>query len=285
MIFRILVLLLLAMALAAIAAVFLGNRRWHHDSTALRVRIESAGAARGPARFEPAELTDLPAPVARFFAHVLTPGQRLVTRASFVQEGTFLMKPGADGWRSFQARQEFAVVPPAFLWDARISMGPGMPLYVRDSYVAGQGAMRADLLALLPLADARGAPEMSAGSLQRYLAEAMWFPTSLLPSQGVRWIARDDSSAIATLTQGATSVSLEFHFDAAGDVRRVYTPARMRELDGRFVPMPWGAECSRYEVHDGMRIPAEAEVMWWVAGERMPYWRGRITRATYTFAP
>lgn len=284
MVFRILAVLLLAIALAALAAVFLGNRRWNHDSTALRARVANAQRARSAARFDPTELIGLPAPVARFFTHVLTPGQPFVASASIVQEGTFLMKPGPNGWRSFKARQDSGVRPPSFIWDARISMGPGMPVYVRDSYVGGQGSMRAELLALLPMADASGTSEMAEGSLQRYLAEAMWFPTSLLPSQGVRWSARDDTSAIATLTDGATSVSLEFHFDAAGDVRRAYAPARMREMDGRFVPMPWGAEYGRFEARDGMRIPAEAEVLWWVKGQPMPYWRGRVTQAKYTFA-
>ncbi len=285
MIFRILVALLLAVAIAAISAVFLGNRRWHQDSDALRAHFETTARSGAVARYDTRELAGLPAPVERYFRHVLTPGQPLVTRASLVQTGTFLMKPGSSGWRSFRARQEFSVAPPAFVWDARISMGPGMPVYVRDSYVAGRGSLRADLLALMKVADAQGSKEMAEGSLQRYLAEAMWIPTALLPSQGVVWSARDDSSALATLTDGTVSVSLEFYFDAAGDVRRVHTPSRLREMNGRFVPMPWGAECGRHEAHEGMRIPAEAEVAWWVEGVRTPYWRGRVTEAKYTFAP
>jgi len=283
MIFRILVVLLLGFAAAAIVAVFIGNRRWHHDSDAARAQL-GAATPTTPAYFDTTELVGLPDPVARYFRHVLTPGQPMVTRAVFEQEGTFLMKPGTDGWRPFRARQEFVVQPAGFVWDARISMGPGMPVYVRDAYVVGEGAMSAQFLALFPLVDVHGTREMAEGSLQRYLAETMWMPTALLPSQGVRWTARDDTSAIATLTEGGVSVSLEFHFDDAGDLRRVYTPARMREMNGHYEAMPWGGECSRYEVRDGMRIPAEAEVLWWVDGARMPYWRGRITGAKYTFA-
>lgn len=284
MVFRILVVLLLGFAAAAIVAVTIGNRRWHRASASAREQLGTSGPTT-PAHFDSTELAGLPAPVARYFRHVLTPGQRTITHAAFEQSGTFLMKPGPDGWRAFRARQEFAVRPAGFVWDARISMGPGMPVYVRDAYVAGEGAMTAQFLALFPLTDVRGTREMAEGSLQRYLAEAMWLPTALLPSQGVRWTARDDTSAVATLSDGRVSASLEFHFDAAGDLRRVYTPSRMREMNGHFEPMPWGGECSGHELHDGMRIPAEAEVLWWVDGKRMPYWRGRITEAKYTFAP
>lgn len=283
MIFRILVVLLLSLAVAAIAAVLFGNRRWHRDSAALIARMASTPTP--GSTWSESDLAALPAPVAKYFRHVLTPGQRRVTRLTVEQTGSFLMKPGPSGWRPFRARQEFRVQPPAFLWDARIAMGPGLPVHVRDSYIAGRGAMLAQLLALFPLVDVQGSPEMAQGSLQRHLAEAMWMPTALLPGQGVTWATRDDTSAVATLTDGAVSVSLEFHFDAAGDIRRVYTPARMREVNGRFEAMPWGGENHRFETHDGMRIPVETEVLWWVNGERLPYWRGTVTRAQYQFAP
>lgn len=47
-------------------------------------------------------------------------------------------------------------------------------------------------------ADLRGAlGEVAQGELMRFFAEAAWYPTALLPSQGVRWQAVDDTSARA----------------------------------------------------------------------------------------
>jgi hypothetical protein len=48
----------------------------------------------------------------------------------------------------------------------------------------------------------------------RYLAEAVWLPTALLPVNGVRWSPIDENRALATL-QGDddVSVSLEFRFE------------------------------------------------------------------------
>ena len=41
--------------------------------------------------------------------------------------------------------------------------------------------------------------EVAQGELMRFFAEAAWYPTALLPSQGVRWQAVDDTSAAILL--------------------------------------------------------------------------------------
>jgi hypothetical protein len=41
----------------------------------------------------------------------------------------------------------------------------------------------------------RGTGEIAEGQLMGFFAEAAWYPTALLPGQGVRWEAVDDSSA------------------------------------------------------------------------------------------
>jgi hypothetical protein len=89
-------------------------------------------------------------------------------------------------------------------------MAPGLNAFVHDAYVAGEGVLHAEFLGLVPLADLRGTPELAKGELLRYLAEAMWYPTALLPSQGVRWTPIDDNAARATLTDQSTTVSLDF---------------------------------------------------------------------------
>ena len=90
-------------------------------------------------------------------------------------------------WRGFTSSQVTVTRRPGFDWDGRIGMGPGVRVFVHDAYVAGAGLVHAALLGLVPLADIRGTPEAAQGELLRFLAEAAWYPTALLPSQGVRW--------------------------------------------------------------------------------------------------
>ena len=144
--------------------------------------------------------------------------------------------------------------------------------------------MLASLMGLRQLVHVEGTPDIAAGALHRYLAEAAWFPTALLPSAGVVWTPLDDSSARATLTVGATTVSLDFHFDADGLVQSVFTPERARDVDGRSIPTPWQGRWSSYEERGGMRIPLAGEVEWLLPEGAQVYWRGRVTEIVYELA-
>jgi hypothetical protein len=55
-------------------------------------------------------------------------------------------------------------------------------------------------MSAFPVSAATGSVEMNAGSLHRYLAEAVWYPSSLLPSSRLQWTPIDATSALATLT-------------------------------------------------------------------------------------
>jgi len=155
---------------------------------------------------------------------------------------------------------------------------------VRDAYVAGQGSMQAKILSLVTVVDEREKAELNAGALQRYLAEAVWFPTALLPSEEVKWRAIDNSRALATLTDSGTTVSLEFHFNDVGEIKGVFTPGRYREVNGKYESAPWAGHFRNYKERDGMRIPVEGDVEWQLPGRSFPYWKGRIVEVEYDFA-
>jgi hypothetical protein len=85
------------------------------------------------------------------------------------------------------------------------------------------------------------------------------------------------------LTDGRTTVSLEFRFNDTGEITDVCTPARYREVDGRYVPTPWGGAFRRYEERGGMRIPIEGLVSWYLPARTLTYWLGMITAIVYAF--
>jgi hypothetical protein len=223
----------------------------------------------------------LPEPVARYFRSVLQENQPLIRSVRLRQRGAFNLGDSERGWRPLEATQHFAIAPPAFVWDARIRLAPLTAVYVRDAYLKGEGSMRGRMLALVTLLDGRERIELTLGALQRYLAEAVWFPTALLPSQGVRWSAVDDSTAEATLIDAGNSVSLRFRFNPDGEIVSVFTPGRYREVEGSYVLTPWTGRFGRYEVRDGVRIPLEAEVEWTTEEGPLPYFRGRIEAIEY----
>jgi len=280
---RIFVLVVALVVLSLVVVLAFADYRWRSQSTAFVERLERGVATAPRSVYSPAELEGLPAPVTRYFRAVLRDGQPFVRRVRFNQTGEFLVRPTPDGWRPFTATEHCTALPAGFVWDARIRMAPGLAVRVRDASIGGAGSMRASALGLFTMFSVEGTPEIGAGALHRYLGEAVWFPTALLPSQGVVWTPIDDSSARAILTVASTTVRLEFRFGADGLVRGVFTPERARDVNGRGVPTPWQGRWFEYEEHDGMRIPVRGEVEWILPEGPRVYWRGRVTEISYEY--
>jgi Family of unknown function (DUF6920) len=116
--------------------------------------------------------SELPPPVAHYFRHVLTDGQKLIRTAKMHQSGVLRTSTTTERWSSFTASQ--LAVPPAtgFMWNAKVGMPLAAHVRVLDSYIAGVGSGRVSLLSAFAVASEAGAPELNSGALHRYLAEA-----------------------------------------------------------------------------------------------------------------
>lgn len=274
-------LIVLSVFLCVVVSVLIvADMRWQSGTGELAARAGASGTG-PPSVYTQSELDGLPAPVQRYFRTVLREGLPLVRRVRLKQEGEFLIKPESNGWTSFTAMQTIGVNPAVFVWDARMPMAPGIDIRVRDAFADGRGFMKASVLALFPLVAVEGTPGIASGALQRYLAEAAWYPTALLPSQGVVWTAIDASSARATLEASGVRVSLDIRFGNDGLIRSAYAPDRPRSANGREVPTPWEGRWLEYGTMGGMRIPVRGEVAWLLPEGRQVYWKGRISEAVY----
>lgn len=275
---------LLLLALLAGGLSFYGALRWARLTDALNARLEAAREPPRPAVYDERELDGLPPVVQRWFRSTLQPGQPMVAAARLEHRGSFNLGEAADRWRPFTSTQRVVTRRPGFVWDARIAMLPGLAVHVHDAYVAGTGVLRPALAGLLRLGDLQGEGEIARGELMRFFAEAAWYPTALLPSQGVRWEAVDDRSARATLTDGAHTLVLTFGFGADGAMQSMHADARGRTVGDRTVQTPWEGRWSDHRVVQGLRVPMSGEVAWLLPEGRKTYWRGTVTSLQYEFA-
>ncbi len=273
------VVVLLVAAGVALALV-VGEQRWRSQSETLEGRLD-AGVATAEVS---SDVQALPIPVRRYLETVLPPGAAPIERARIEHVGTFDMGGGEPNWRPFRSVQEVRTHRPGFVWDARIAMAPGLTAFVHDAYVAGEGVLRAALAGLLTVMEQPASPELAQGEALRYLAETPWYPTALLPGQGVRWEAIDEAHALAILEDGETSVSLLFEFGPDGLVHSVRADERYREVDGMIVATPWLGRHWNYEWRDGVLVPLEGEVAWLLPDGPRPYWRGTVERIEFASA-
>lgn len=263
---------------------------FYKQESAAEMRTQATNGADTLLVYQPEkELPGLPQPVQRFFQTVLTPQQPLVAHMTLSQKGQINLSPDqkADAWKGFSARQDVIMHSPRFIWQAKVSMAPGINAYVIDSYNQGRGWLQAKVMGLVTVAEEEGSGDIAEGELMRFLAESPWYPTRLLPSQGVQWQEIDDTSAEARLAVAGQEVALTFIFNDQGLIETVKAESRYREnIDGEAIYAPWVGHFSDYRNVEGMLLPHKAEVGWMQSGGAwQPYWQGRVTDWDIRFYP
>ncbi len=222
----------------------------------------------------------------RYFRAVLKDGQPIVSAVTIEMAGTINMSATGEQWKPSMQRVVTARAGSGsgFMWDAQISMLPRIKVHVVDSYIAGQGLVQAAMQGLFTVADMGGEGEIARGEFMRFFAETPWYPTALLPSQGVQWAAVDGTSANATMVDGSVTLTLLFHFSDTGLIDSVRAEARGGMVGKEMVMRPWECGLSNYQVRDGMTVPISGEAAWARPDGLKTYFRGTVKTLTYEWA-
>ena len=214
-----------------------------------------------------------------------------------VQRGEFRFRVAAgarddDGWKRVHATLHAAALlprgapaptAPGYVWAATISLARGLSVRGWDAYTRGRGHMLWRLAAgVLPLVSS-AAPEVDQSALLRYLADAVYFPSALLPSPLLRWEAVGDHAARAILSggPGAPTVAAVFHFGPGGEVLCMKTTDRARPLeDGSVASDAHTVEYGGWaRARCGVRVPTRATMTWDLS--LRPFQYGRLEVVDY----
>lgn len=261
-------------------SVWKGAAKWKRETDDLIEKLERKTITGEVKTVSIKDFDALPSPVARYFRFALKEGQPIIKTSRICHKGEFNLN---EKWIPFVSTQNFSANPPAFIWDAEMRMNPLINVRVRDIYLGGKGSMNAKVLSIFSVMNAQDNPKLDSGALQRYLAEAVWFPTSLLPSKNLKWTAIDERKALATLSDSGVTVSLEFTFGETGEITDIFTQKRFYETKGEYKLFPWAGRFRDYQEKSGMMIPMSGEVEWLLPEGRAPYWKGEIVDARYDF--
>jgi len=269
-----------AVGAGTLLATALAVRQYQSRRATQRVESLYRPAATGrDATVSPADFEGLPTPVRRYLQSAIPEGRALVDTAQIEQTGQLRTGDASSPWYPFSATHHVTVAPPGFLWDATVRFAPLVTVSVRDSFRDGEGAGAVSLWGVVPL-DATGtSPALVEAQLQRYLAEAVWYPTALLPREGVQWEPVDDRTAEATVECGGVSASLTFAFDG-DEVTRV-EGERYRRIEDGFERTPWTGRWDDYQRRDGLHVPLSGEVVWGLPEGDLRAWNGRVIDVEY----
>lgn len=222
------------------------------------------------------QIEGLPEPVQRYFKYALKDGQHYISYARLRHTGTFRTSPDGN-WMPISGEEYFTTQEPAFVWYAKVRPNPIMWIAARDMYFEGKGNMLIKLFSAFTVGDSRGR-EIDQGALVRYLGEAVWFPTALLPNEYLHWEPRDSNSARAVFTHKGLTVTAIFHFNERGEVTGLEAE-RYREIGGPLEK--WSGYCTKYIEIAGVRVPGSMEAVWNLKSGDLSYARFELTEIEF----
>lgn len=251
--------LVVVVALAIVAGVSAIARVQFNRTTEEQVEeLFRGGIQDSPGIIQSTDLEDLPSPVRNWLENSGVVGKEKIYFARLVQEAEMRLNPGGR-WMPLNAEQYFTLEEPGFIWQARINAAPFIHISGRDVYKEGRGNMLIKPMSLITIADESGF-QIDQGTLVRYLAEMVWFPTVAL-NNFVSWEEIDENSARAIMRYGNIRVSGVFTFNDSGDPVK-FTARRFGEFNGQVRMENWTVELSGSRELNGFRIPTSGEITW-----------------------
>ena len=224
------------------------------------------------------QLTVLPNIVQKWLINSGAMAKEPIYEVCIDQELQMLMDPEQEKWVPAQASQYFTTTPPAFNWFVHLKLNPWLKVVGRDKFDNGQGSMVMKLYSLFPVVNLNNNDKLNQASLQRYLAEIVWFPSAALKPY-IKWESIDDYSARAIMEYQGVKGSGVFYFDENGDFKK-FKALRYKDIND-LQATEWTVIATKTALLNGLRIPVESQVKWKLIDGDWTWLKVKITAITY----
>ncbi|MEK8028788.1 DUF6544 family protein [Ideonella sp. BYS139W] len=263
-----------ALLLWGVDAALSRELRAHHR----QVRQVAAAVAPSPAAAAQPdwESAGLPPPVLRYLRYAMPGGPQPPVVVELEMAGQF-RRPRSQSFSATTARQTASSGVPALMFDATTGIGPGLWARAWDAWIDGRMEMQARVLSVWTVVDERSSPALDQVSLRRWLLESPLWPQALQPGGIVHWEAVGPDRARAVARWRGLEARLLARFAPDGALLSFEA-----EEDGD-LDTPWhgsGEHVARgdYRWVDGVRLPMAFRISRQAAGQRYPFWDGRVTQ-------
>ncbi|MBU3741916.1 MAG: hypothetical protein FGM24_06475 [Candidatus Kapabacteria bacterium] len=276
------IVLLLGTAIATFAVLLAGSAILSRVfvSRSIRKLIASVGRERLPS-FSKQLTSSLPEPIRRYLAYALREGQPNIRYGVLRQRAEFRHGPERP-WFSVKAKEVISGMEPAFVWDAVLRHNKLWWRTAKLSYFQGRGSGHIKLYGAVTLQEVEG-PETDTSMLFRFLSELVWVPTGLLPTKTLRWEAIDANTARAVITDGQTTVTADVHVNDIGQIEKITTKSKYRDLKSGFEQLAFTLQCHDYTEVDGVKIPMGVTFVWNMPTGDFSYGKFRVEDIRYVY--
>jgi hypothetical protein len=215
-------------------------------------------------------LANLPAPVQRYFRHVIKNGQAYISCARLLHTGQFKTNENKD-WLNIEGEQYFTIETPGFVWKGTTSLFTACDMYITDT-----GRLVVSLFNVYSIVDDKG-EKLNQGQLLRWLGESVWFPTNLLPNKNLQWTPIDNTSAKLTFSHNGLTIFYIVTFNEVGEIIQLETKRYM----GNGNLETWFGKLTEYKEMNGILIPTTIEGIWKLAKGDYSYANFKIKKIEY----
>lgn len=230
--------------------------------------------------FEPAMLDDVPEPARRYLARAIAPGAPLARSVRLRLDGSIRLS--AEGPPARMMSEEVLAPARGYVWSARVRSG-ALPIRGYDLYAAGSGEMRWWLAGLLPVVRVSGA-DFDRSAIGRFVGEAVFVPSMLVPHTGAVWEAVDADRARVRRTVDGEEVVSTLRIDEEGRLVEVEVLRwNADEQNGPVGYLPFVVRCSGGErASGGFTLPAGVAAGWRTeSGEVEPFFEAEVVEADF----
>lgn len=232
--------------------------------------------------FHASDISTLPPIVQKYFTTTLREGQPYIDFIHMRQEADFRTQIEGD-WSHLSADVWYSANQPGMVWKARFGTS-FLPFKTASlEFIGGKGHGLVRLLGTITLLEPHGY-EADITLLSRYLMEAVWFPTVLLPNRHIQWTPVSDLSAKAEINFQGVSASALFTFTDDGQIANIVTHDKFRDFKGSFEKEQFTLYCRNYNQYQNIVIPTEVEFVWNLQDKDFSYGKFRVASVHYEFS-
>ena len=216
----------------------------------------------------------------RFFRSVIKDSIDIPKFITVNQTAKFKTDFNSD-WRSLKATQYYTSEIPNFIWVSEMETSQFFWINAIDSYVNGKGNMLIKLNSSITVADSWGV-ELDKSGLFRYISEAVFFPSKLLPSKNLLWNILDSNKAEIKFINHDNSIVAKLYFNSEFKISKIETYDKYRALEAGFEKSLHTVYFSNYKiVNDLFEVPTSMEVEWDLASGKFKYGKFDIENISY----
>jgi hypothetical protein len=228
------------------------------DASILEELWRSAPTSMGS--FSKDTIARLPDAAQCYLCHAIDEGTALASTARLRMHGEIKLKR----WLRYSAEQVICRGR-GFIWRATVWMGI-VPITGSDRLLNGEGAMRWNILGIVPVMAATGV-DITRSVAGRTAAELVWLPSALL-DEDVSWSATDPTHTRTAIAVEGESVDLNVAIEEGGRLKSLALSRWGNPDGGAFSYLDFGGIVEDEGTFGGYTIPTRLRIGYFAGSSR-----------------